>query len=37
MVSVTITGIVVDEDDPVLITLFVLIITSAVTIPWDAR
>jgi hypothetical protein len=37
MVSVTLTGIVVDEDDPVLITLFVLIITSAVTIPWDAR
>src|SRR5579864_1535303 len=29
MVSVTITGIIVDEDDPVLITLFVLIITSA--------
>ena len=37
MVSVTLTGIVVDEDDPVLITLFVLIITSAVSIPWEAK
>jgi signal transduction histidine kinase/CheY-like chemotaxis protein len=37
MISVTVAGLVVDEDDPVLMTLFVLIITSAVSIPWDAR
>ena len=37
MISVTIAGIVVDEDDPVMMALFVLIITSAVTVPWNAR
>jgi hypothetical protein len=35
--SVTLAGIIVDEDDPVLMTLFVLVITSAVSIPWEAK
>ena len=37
MISVTISGIVVDEDDPVMMALLVLIIASAVTVPWNAR
>ena len=37
MLSLTIEGIVVDEDDPVLMGLLVLVITSAVVIPWSAR
>ncbi len=37
MLSFTIAGIVLDEDDPVLMGLLVLVITSAVAIPWNAR
>ncbi len=37
VLSVTIAGTVVNENDPVLLALFVVIITSAVTIPWAAR
>ena len=35
-VSVTIKGIVIDDDDPVQMALLVLVITSAVTVPWNA-
>ncbi len=35
--SVTIAGLVVDEDDPVMLAMFVLVITSSLTIPWSAR
>jgi len=37
IINLTIAGIAIDEDDPVLMALFALIITSAVTIPWNAR
>ena len=37
MINATISGIVAHENDPVVMALLLLIITSAVTVPWNAR
>jgi signal transduction histidine kinase len=37
MLSETVAGILVSENDPVMMMLFVLIVTSAMFVPWEAR